>query len=84
MDSLVLYGVPAAGLIVALVEVIKRSTGLPSRWAPLLAVGLGIALGVLARLDDPTHGTWLQTILLGLLAGLGASGLYSGGKALAE
>lgn len=81
---MVLYGVPAAGLIVALVELVKRSTGLETRWAPLLAVVLGVVLAVAARLDDPSRGTWLEMMLLGLLAGLGASGLYSGGKALTE
>ncbi len=82
--DLVLYGIPAAGLIVALVEMVKRTVHLDTRWAPLLAVSFGVLLAVLAKLDNPSAGTWLQVVLLGLLAGLSASGLYSGGRALTE
>jgi len=81
--DLILYGVPAAGLIVALVEVVKHTVHLDTRWAPLLALGLGVVLAVLLRLEDPTVGTWLQTVLMGLMAGLSAAGFYSGGKAVA-
>lgn len=82
--DLILYGVPAAGLIVALVELVKRTTGMDSRYAPIVSVAIGVVLSVAAKLDNPSAGTWFQMILLGLLAGLSASGLYSGGKALAE
>jgi len=78
--ELVIYGLPIAAVIVGLVELAKGQ-GLPSRYAPVLAVVLGLAFATLGRLDDPTVGTWLQVELLGLITGLSASGLYSGAKA---
>lgn len=81
--ELVIYSVPVAALIVALVELAKRSFGLAARWAAPLAVVLGVLFAVAAKLDQPAMATWLQTVLLGLLTGLSAAGLYSGGKAAA-
>ena len=78
--ELVIYGLPIAAVIVGLVELAKGQ-GLPSRYAPVLAVCLGLLFATLGRLDDPTVGTWLQVELLGLITGLSASGLYSGAKA---
>ena len=75
--DLVIYGLPIAAVIVGLVELAKGQ-GLPSRYAPVLAVCLGLLFATLGKLDDPTVGTWLQTELLGLITGLSASGLYSG------
>lgn len=74
-----LYGVPIAALIVGLVEVAKRQ-GLPVRFASPLALALGLLFALLARLEDPSLGTWLQMALQGLVTGLVASGLYSGVK----
>lgn len=60
-------------VIIGVVEVIKR-VGLPSKWAPLLALLLGVG------------GAWLiipfsgNMILEGIVAGLSAAGLYSGAK----
>ena len=78
--ELTLYAIPIAAVIVGLVELAKGQ-GLPSRYAPVLAVALGLLFATLGKLDDPTVGTWLQTELLGLITGLSASGLYSGAKA---
>jgi len=78
--DLVIYGLPIAAVIVGLVELAKGQ-GLPYRYAPVLAVCLGLLFATLGKLDDPTVGTWLQVELLGLITGLSASGLYSGAKA---
>ena len=69
------YGVGLIPFLVALVEVTKR-LGLPSKFAPLVSVALGIGLG-LAVYPDPT-----RAVLVGAMNGLGACGLYSGGKAV--
>lgn len=58
--------------IVALVEALKRS-GMDSKYAPLVAIAVGIAFGL-------TLGDWVG----GLILGLSASGLYSGVKKMAE
>ena len=62
-------------LVVGLVEAVKR-VGLPSRFAPLVSIGLGI-LGSFLIYQDP-----VQATINGILSGLSASGLYSGGRAL--
>jgi|YelNatPaOPRAMG01_1025707.scaffolds.fasta_scaffold243524_2 hypothetical protein len=79
--DLVIYGVPAAVVIIAVVQLAKNS-GLSSRWAAPLAVGLGLLLATAFKLDSPAAGTWLQVEMAGLLSGLAAAGLYSGQKAV--
>ena len=77
-----LLGLAGVPLIVALTEATKRSLpGLAARWHPLIAlawalllnVGLGAYLG-----GDPVLGA-----ATGLVAALAATGLYSGGRAIA-
>lgn len=65
----------AVPIIIALVQVAKV-TGLPSRFAPILSVVLG--LGVFYIGGDASVG---DNLFEGLVAGLAASGLYSGVKA---
>jgi len=74
MDSLTWWGIPAIGLIVALVELAK-GLGFPSRYAGILAVGFGIAGGIMAYVfaDSPA----VTAAVNGLLAGLSAAGLWS-------
>lgn len=80
MDGLVLYGIPIAALIVGLVEMAKRSLSLPDRWAPVLALALGVVFAVLGWLEF-AEASLLEQVLLGLMTGLMAAGLYSGTKA---
>lgn len=83
--DIMIAGLPASGVIVALVEGAKR-LGLPVRWAPLLAVCLGLLCGVLAQLAAvaPHVHRWYAAAGGGIIVGLSAAGLYSGAKALAE
>lgn len=78
-----IVALPATGVIVALVEGAKR-LGLPARWAPLLAVALGLACGVLAHVAvvAPSAAGWLDAASGGIVLGLTAAGLYSGAKAV--
>jgi di/tricarboxylate transporter len=62
-------------LIVGLVELVKQ-LGLPSRYAALVAVALGVGAGFLLTPSDPA-----QAVVVGIMLGLSASGLYSGTKA---
>lgn len=64
MDTLQL-----SAMVFSLVEVLKMA-GLPSKFAPLLSVALGIGLGFMFMLP----------IVDGLIAGLTASGAYAGIK----
>ena len=63
------------GLVMALVQLAKES-GLPARFAPLLALALGIVAGVFFV----SPGNLLQGILSGIGMGLSAVGLHSGVK----
>ena len=78
-------GVAVVPLIVGLVEVAKGA-GLEARWAPAMALGLGLAvsLGYQAALGMPAGAAWAQAGLSGLALGLAASGLYSGTRAVAH
>lgn len=70
-------------VIVALVQWLKAQ-GLPSRWAPVASVAAGTILAVVALLAQryPSAGDWIGAILVGIILGLAASGLYSGQKAI--
>src|SRR5690606_21049448 len=80
MPDVAWWGLPAALIVLALVELVKRM-GLESRWAGLLAVALGALGGAAAHLyaDSPLA----QAIVQGVAVGLAAAGLYSTGKHVA-
>lgn len=64
----------AVPLVTGLVEAIKKA-GLPSRFAPVTSVVLGIAVSWV-------YAEGIADIFLsGVIVGLSASGLYSGGRA---
>lgn len=81
--EILIAGLPASGVIVALVEGAKR-LGMPARWAPLVAVCLGLVCGVLAHAAavTPRVHPWYEAAGGGIVIGLSAAGLYSGAKAL--
>lgn len=74
----VIYDVALIPATMGLVDVAKRA-GLPSKYAPILSLGVGIALGIATSLDNLQKG-----IITGIAIGLSASGLYSGTKALTK
>jgi hypothetical protein len=84
MGNVIYGGVVAVPLIVGLVEVAKRS-GWPVRWAPPLALslGVGLRLSYLLAADPSTPQSAVDALVQGLALGLAASGLYSGTRAIA-
>ena len=64
-----------SGLALGLTEVLKRA-GLPSRYAPLASVILGVFVSGLVTSFTK------ENIIMGIVAALTASGLYSGAKSL--
>ena len=60
-------------VILGIVEVVKQ-VGLPSKFAPLVSVMVGVGLVAL------TGEIWQSIVAQGLIAGLAASGLWSGAK----
>jgi hypothetical protein len=66
-------------IIVALTQLLK--TWVDNKFAPLIAIGLGILITLLA---DHNTNDWSYSLLSGVVYGLSASGLYSGVKAVAH
>ena len=63
-------------LITAIVSALKMA-GLPAKYAPIASMLVGIT--IIAMVTDFI---WTDEIILGVIMGLSASGLYSGGKTL--
>lgn len=61
-------------IITGVVEAIKRSFELDARYLPLIAIGVGIAGGLVIL------GLSVSAGVVGLVAGLAATGLYEAGK----
>ena len=74
-----IYDVVLIPLIIGLVEVLKYF-GLPKRVLPIFSLVMGVLAGVFYVYPHDVRGG----ILVGLMMGLSASGMYSGGKALIE
>ena len=79
MNEPTLFGIVIVPAIVGLVQVAK-DTGLPGRFAPLVAVLFGIAAGV-AQLEAGSL-PWIPAVILGVSFGLTACGLYDGARSL--
>jgi len=68
--------------VVPLLVQISKGCGLTMRWAPLLALALGIAGAFLAVQAVPAPPQpWGATVVNGLVLGLASIGLFSGGRA---
>lgn len=65
-------------LVTGLVEVLKRSLGLTSKYVPIASLVIGVAMAFLVM----KTGSYTDHLLVGLIYGLSASGLYSGGKSV--
>ena len=74
-----LYDVVLVPLIVGLVQLLKI-TGLKKRFLPLASLVFGVLGGVFYIFPQDIK----AGILVGIMMGLSASGLYSGGKAMVE
>jgi hypothetical protein len=82
--ELAIVGIPIAAAILGITQMAK-GLGLPDRYAAPVAVALGLAFGVVAKLsENPAIAAWVEPVLLGLLTGLAAAGLYSGAKAVSR
>lgn len=77
----IIAGVSAIGIIIGIVEVAKQ-TGLPTRYAPLVSLLLGVLLTTAYAIADQSFSA--ASVLMGLTFGLSASGLYSGVRAVTE
>jgi hypothetical protein len=82
LSNALLSGTAIIPIIVALVQMFKMTTWVKDRFAPFLAVALGILLSFLFG-EDLGH-DWSHIIFTGIIYGLSSSGLYSGIKTTSE
>ncbi len=76
LDPVSLVGIAGAPLVIALVALARETfPGLPSRLVPAATLLIAIALNVL--LAVPVGTSLPLAVLVGLVTGLAASGLYS-------
>lgn len=75
-EALTFGAVAVIPIIVAIIQAIKM-VGMPNKFSPIASLGVGIIIGFLFRHETQDLS---QTILAGVIYGLGASGLYSGVK----
>lgn len=73
-----IYDVAIIPLILGLVELFKKG-GLSAKYSPFIAVFFGLVFGVV-YLDVAAK----EGVIVGLMLGLSASGLYSGTKNIVE
>lgn len=79
MFDIQIFGVSAVGAIMAIVNLMKDA-GFPKKYAPLVALALGILTGVF--FVDPKD--LQQGLVDGLALGLSAIGVHSGVKNIRE
>lgn len=81
LPDLVIGGIPVIAIIIGLVEYIK-SWGLGSKYAALVAMSLGILASVTVQLTVvyPGASPWVEAVVIGLVIGMSATGLYKVGN----
>ena len=86
MPAWSVYGVPALIWIVALINFLKDTYNLDSKFAFPVAVGLGGLIGTALYFAEiyPVVETVVAIVIGAVLIGLAASGYYSGTKAHLE
>lgn len=82
LSNAIISGTAIIPVIVALVQMFKMTNWIKDRFAPFLAVALGILLAFL--FGEDLGYDWSHIIFTGIIYGLSASGLYSGIKSSTE
>jgi len=77
LSNYLLYGVPAITLVIGLVKLFQQQ-GLPSKYAPLASLGIGILAGIGVAFTNGQ--TVLYGVVLGIVFSLSSCGLYDIGK----
>jgi len=73
-----MYDIAIIPLILGIVELFKRF-GFPVKYSPLIAIVVGLLFAIF-YIDAEMK----QRIIIGLMLGLSATGLYSGSKNMAQ
>jgi flagellar biosynthesis protein FliR len=77
ISQYLIYGVPAVALVMGLVKVF-REVGLPSKFAPITSVFIGVILGLAIALE--TGQSYVAGVVIGIMIGLSSCGMYDIGK----
>lgn len=78
MDVIILYAAVISVITVAAVQLVKKTTNIPSKLMPAVSTVIGIAVGVTALFIPEITGDLSigGHILAGAISGLAASGLF--------
>lgn len=81
IDNFAIASFAGVAIVIALVAWL-RFMGLPTRWAPLVAVLIGLLLSLANQLAQvyPVVRPWLDAAVVGIMVGLAGSGFYDLGK----
>lgn len=78
MDFELIAGGSALVVILGVVELVKSVFGIDAKLAPIISVCLGLIFSIAYSFYGDT--VLYEAIIMGLIVGLGAIGLYSGPK----
>jgi hypothetical protein len=78
MNEILAFATLITPIITGIVEAVKRGLQLDVKYAPILAIALGAAIGVLAFPFTDIGAA--ERLWAGILGGLGSMGLYDLGK----
>lgn len=70
------YGYAIVPILIGILEVLKK-IGVPTSIIPIISVLIGLSVGVATNLDNMSNG-----VVLGVVYGLSACGLYDSFKAV--
>lgn len=78
IDTIIVYAAVLSVITVAVVQLIKTSTVIPSKLMPLISLGVGLLVGVVALFVPEITGDLSVGghLLAGAISGLSASGLF--------
>ena len=78
MAEVLIYTTVLTPIVIALIEVIKKAANIKDNFIPLLALGVGLAIGFLGQ--NFTDLDLVNSLWAGALSGLSAVGLFEVGK----
>lgn len=77
-QTIALLATVGSAVIYGIVEAIKRTERIDSRYMPLVGAGVGILIGLLSSLAVGEN--LISGAMLGVVAGLGATGIHEAQK----
>lgn len=78
ISTVLIFGAPALTLVITCVAM-ARKLGMPTKYAPALAIGLGLISGVVIGLTQPDVGIGAG-VVSGVFIGASSMGIYDAGK----